>query len=49
MTPPNCPQCDGDGTFLGTLGNNDQFRCRHCGWDYSRPVSQRDEPDQDDE
>lgn len=31
-----CPQCDGDGEELGTLGNVAHYRCRHCGWTFSQ-------------
>ena len=29
-----CPECGGRGVFLGTLGDVEQYRCRHCGWEY---------------
>jgi len=32
--PVDCPLCGGAATFLGTLGAQDWFRCRHCGADY---------------
>lgn len=31
-----CPQCDGDGEELGTLGNVAHYRCRHCGWTFNQ-------------
>lgn len=34
---PTCPQCGGQGNFLGTLGTRDHFRCRQCGWEFSVP------------
>lgn len=30
-----CPVCQGDGMFLGSLGNLDHFRCRACGLTFS--------------
>lgn len=30
-----CPQCPGFGTYLGTFGMYDRYRCRDCGWDFS--------------
>jgi tRNA(Ile2) C34 agmatinyltransferase TiaS len=32
---PDCPLCGGRGTFLGSLGRTEHFRCRDCGWDFS--------------
>ena len=26
-----CPQCGGEGEFLGVLGKSECFRCRDCG------------------
>ena len=38
-TFPECPSCGGDLQSLGTLGNLEHYRCRHCGttWDDSDP------------
>lgn len=33
--PPQCPQCDGPGFFLGQLGTLEWWRCRNCGIDFS--------------
>ena len=33
-----CPQCGGDPTLIGKLGNLDWFRCRQCGWEWSAPA-----------
>jgi hypothetical protein len=32
---PSCPQCDGPGVALGTLGYLLHLRCRNCGFDFS--------------
>lgn len=32
---PTCPQCGGEGHFIGALGHTAHFRCRQCGWDFS--------------
>ena len=32
---PRCPQCDGEGAFLGLMGILEWWRCRHCGIDFS--------------
>jgi len=31
-----CPQCQYDATVLGTLGRTTHYRCRACGWQFSR-------------
>lgn len=36
-----CPQCGGEGTPLGGLGNLMHYRCRQCGWDFSRKATKR--------
>lgn len=33
-----CPMCNGEGAPLGQLGHLLHFRCRQCGWDFSREV-----------
>lgn len=33
---PTCPMCTGQGVLLGSLGLRTWFRCRQCGWDFSR-------------
>ena len=38
---PECPQCCGPGVLLGALGNTKHFRCRFCGWDFSKTVNPR--------
>jgi hypothetical protein len=35
----NCPQCGGQPTELGGLGNRNHYRCRDCGWDWSKEAS----------
>ena len=30
-----CPICDGDGVFLGALGDLDHYSCRDCGMQFS--------------
>jgi len=30
-----CPQCDGQGAYLGALGNSKHFRCISCGWTFN--------------
>jgi len=42
--PPACPMCSGEGALLGPMGSLNWFRCRHCGWDFSRPRRQRPRP-----
>lgn len=47
-----CPQCDGPGQYLGSLGTQDHFRCRNCGWTYHDSVEMPDdepEPTYDDD
>lgn len=31
-----CPVCDGDGQFLGALGNAMWLRCRDCGAEFRK-------------
>lgn len=33
-----CPQCGGEGYFLGVLGDLLHFRCRDCGSDWSESL-----------
>lgn len=35
---PACPECEGDGVWLGQLGDRAHYRCRACGWTYSLPI-----------
>lgn len=47
MSPPRaptCPMCSGEGVLLGPMGALNWFRCRHCGWTFSRPRRQRRHP-----
>jgi len=30
-----CPCCDGEGAYMGSLGDSSWFRCRHCGMEYT--------------
>jgi tRNA(Ile2) C34 agmatinyltransferase TiaS len=30
-----CPQCFGEGHYLGSLGALAHYRCRYCGWTYA--------------
>ena len=32
---PDCPLCNGQGAFMGWLGNLKWFRCIFCGWTFS--------------
>lgn len=32
-----CPECGGEGAFMGNLGKKEWFRCVDCGIDFSRP------------
>lgn len=41
MKNPECPQCYGPGVELGSLGNTRHFRCRYCGWDFSKTSKPR--------
>lgn len=36
MRTPRCPACDGTSYLLGSLGHTRHYRCRDCGWDFSR-------------
>lgn len=36
-----CPSCDGPGVELGSLGNTRHFRCRDCGWMWSKTSKPR--------
>jgi phosphohistidine swiveling domain-containing protein len=40
---PACPMCGGFGTYLGSLGRREHYRCQNCGMDFSR-VAEADEP-----
>ena len=40
-----CPQCEGEGVWIGQLGWMNQFRCRSCGWDFSERVEDDDDGD----
>jgi hypothetical protein len=31
---PECPNCAGNGNYLGTLGTLDWFNCRQCGAEF---------------
>ena len=31
-----CPMCRGPGVLLGSLGSTKHYRCRNCGWTYSK-------------
>jgi hypothetical protein len=31
-----CPVCYGVGLFLGIMGNDEHFQCRHCGIGFYR-------------
>lgn len=31
---PRCPECDGPGVYMGSLGKVDWYRCRNCGADF---------------
>lgn len=32
----SCPQCDGPGILMGTLGNREAYRCRNCGMEFGK-------------
>ena len=36
---PTCPECDGDGVPLGSLGKVAWSRCRQCGLTYGLETS----------
>ena len=40
MNPDNCPACDGEPTYLGSLGRMLHLRCRQCGWVWAAPMAQ---------
>ena len=35
----DCPECGGQGGFLGLLGRKAHFRCRQCGIDFNHEMS----------
>lgn len=35
-----CPMCEGESYPMGILGNIEWYRCRCCGWEFSRSVDQ---------
>lgn len=34
----NCPVCGGERSELGVLGRLRWFRCRACGWEWSKRI-----------
>jgi tRNA(Ile2) C34 agmatinyltransferase TiaS len=38
---PACPQCSGVGVMMGVLGMLRWFRCRNCGFEFSRKIRKR--------
>ena len=36
MPGETCPECNGPGVFMGSLGRLDWFRCRNCGMEFSQ-------------
>lgn len=41
-----CPECGGTGTFMGSLGRSEWFRCRDCGHEYAGEEYRADLEDQ---
>jgi len=39
---PVCPACGGPGMLIGYLGMLIWFRCRNCGIEFNRPVSDQE-------
>lgn len=43
MDERECPECEGRGVYMGTLGDRKWYRCRDCGVEFSVKVESEDE------